>query len=128
MYKSICGNFLLCLKGKYNGSQIFRNIKSIEYASISFGLPCGSVGKEFTCNGETWVQSLGEKMPWRREWLPTLAFLPGEFHVLYSPWGLKELDTTKRLSLSLLLSATFSWSNWKQDLLELFIWFSRRSS
>ena len=29
---------------------------------------------------ETWVQSLGEKIPWRREWLPTLAFLPGEFH------------------------------------------------
>ena len=79
-------------------------------------------------SGFNWVQSLGGKMPWRREWLPTLAFLPGEFHVLYSPWGLKELDTTERLSLSLLLSATFSWSNWKQDLLELFIWFSRRSS
>ena len=63
MYKSICGNFLLCLKGKYNGSQISRNIKSIEYASISFGLPCGSVGKEFTCNGETWVQSLGWEDP-----------------------------------------------------------------
>ena len=21
-----------------------------------------------------------EKMPWRREWLPTPVFLPGEFH------------------------------------------------
>ena len=29
---------------------------------------------------ETWVQSLGWKMPWRREWLPTPVFLPGEFH------------------------------------------------
>ena len=77
---------------------------------------------------ETWVQPLGGKTPWRKEWLPTLAFLPGEFHGLYSPWGGKELDTTERLSLSLLLSAAFSWSNWKQDLLELFIWFSRRSS
>ena len=75
---------------------------------------------------ETWVQPLGGKTPWRKEWLPTLAFLPGEFHGLYSPWGGKELDTTERLSL--LLSAAFSWSNWKQDLLELFIWFSRRSS
>ena len=77
---------------------------------------------------EIWVQSLDRKMPWRREWLPTLAFLPGEFHGLYSPWGRKGLDTTEWLSLSLLLSAAFSWSNWKQDLLELFIWFSRRSS
>ena len=29
---------------------------------------------------ETWVQSLGQKIPWRREWLPTSVFLPGEFH------------------------------------------------
>ena len=32
------------------------------------------------------------KIPWRREWLPTPVFLPGEFHgqrrlVGYSPWG-----------------------------------------
>ena len=26
---------------------------------------------------------------------------PGEFHGLYSPWGCKESDTTKQLSLSL---------------------------
>ena len=25
------------------------------------------------------------KIPWRREWLPTPVFWPGEFHVLYSP-------------------------------------------
>ena len=36
------------------------------------------------------------------EWLPTAAFLPGEFHrqrslVGYSPRGRKELDTTERL-------------------------------
>ena len=54
---------------------------------------------------EIWVQSLGqedplEKIPWRREWLPTLVFLPGESHgqrslVGYSPWGRKELDKTE---------------------------------
>ena len=32
------------------------------------------------------------KIPWRREWLPTPVFLPGEFHgqtslAGYSPWG-----------------------------------------
>ena len=26
------------------------------------------------------------KIPWRREWLPTPVFRPGEFHGLYSPW------------------------------------------
>ena len=38
------------------------------------------------------------KIPWRREWLPTPIFWPGEFHGLYSPRGLKELDTTERLN------------------------------
>ena len=46
------------------------------------------------------------KIPWRREWLPTPVFLPGEFHrqrslAGYSPWGVKELDTTEKLMLSL---------------------------
>ena len=35
------------------------------------------------------------KIPWRRERLPTPIFWPGEFHVLYSPWGHKELDMTE---------------------------------
>ena len=43
------------------------------------------------------------KIPWRREWLPTPVFLPGEFHgdrslVGYSSWGHKELDTTEWLT------------------------------
>ena len=43
-------------------------------------------------------------MSWRREWLSTPVFLPGEFYeqrnlVGYSPWGLKELDTTEQLTL-----------------------------
>ena len=40
------------------------------------------------------------KIPWRREWLSTPVFWPGEFHGLYSPWGHKESDITERLSLS----------------------------
>ena len=48
-------------------------------------------------------------MAWRREWQPTPAFLPGESHgqrsmVGYSPHGRKELDMTKLLTLSFLLS------------------------
>jgi len=46
----------------------------------------------------SWV----EKIPWRREWLPTPAFLPGESHgqrklVGYSPWGCKELEITEMM-------------------------------
>ena len=45
---------------------------------------------------------------WRREWLPTLIFLPGEFLgqrslVGYSLWDCKELNTTEQLTLLLLL-------------------------
>jgi len=55
---------------------------------------------------ETWVQSLGGKILWRKAWQPTPVFLSGEFHgqrslVGYSPWGHKELDLTERPTLSL---------------------------
>ena len=45
------------------------------------------------------------KIPWRREWLPTPVFLPGESHGLRNlagcnPQGHKESDTTEQLSLS----------------------------
>ena len=49
---------------------------------------------------ETWVQPWVGKIPWRREQLPIPVFWPGEFHRLYSTWGLKESDTTEWLSLS----------------------------
>ena len=53
---------------------------------------------------EARVQSLGWKIPWRREWQPTPVFLPGESYgqkslVGYSIWGLKELDTTEHISM-----------------------------
>ena len=52
-----------------------------------------------------WVR----KIPWRREWLPSPVFLPGEFHwqrslADYSPWVRKKLDTMKPITLLL-------WSN-----------------
>ena len=44
----------------------------------------------------TWVG----KIPWRRAWQSTPVFLPGNYQgqrspVGYSPYGLKELDTTE---------------------------------
>jgi len=59
--------------------------------------PGGSDGKESACNAgdrfDLWVG----KIPWRRKWLPTPVFLPGEFHeqrslASYSPRGHKESD------------------------------------
>ena len=45
------------------------------------------------------------KRPWRREWLPTPEFWPGEFHgqrnlAGYSPWGSQQVDMTEWLSLT----------------------------
>ena len=40
---------------------------------------------------ETWFDPWVGKIPWRREWLPTPVFWPGEFHELYNLWGQKEL-------------------------------------
>ena len=60
---------------------------------------------------ESWVRSLGQEDPWRREWLPTPVFLPGEFHgqrslAVYSPWGCKELDVSEQLTFTFTLCET----------------------
>ena len=54
---------------------------------------------------ETWVQCWVGKISWRRKWLPTPVFLPGELHELrilvgYNAWSRKESDTTEQLTLS----------------------------
>ena len=59
------------------------------------GLPGRSDSKESACN-----VALGQKIPWRREWLLTPACLPGESHgqrslAGYSPGGRKESDMTE---------------------------------
>ena len=56
---------------------------------------------------EIQVRSLGWKIPWRKERLPTPVFLPGNIYgqrslAGYSSWGCKELDTTEWLTLFIL--------------------------
>ena len=75
-------------------------------AHISF--ICNGLKPETTCLecGRPGLDLWFEKVPWRREWLPTPVFLPGEFQgqgslVGYSPWGSKELDTIEWQTLSL---------------------------
>ena len=71
------------------------------------GFPYGSAVKNLPAIQETqengfhhWVW----KIPWSRVWQPTPAFLPGKSRgqrslVGYHPWGHKESDTTKQLSI-----------------------------
>ena len=33
---------------------------------------------------DTSVRPLGQQIPWRREWLPTMVFLPGKFHEYFT--------------------------------------------
>ena len=51
------------------------------------------------------------KIPWRREWLPTLGFLPENSHgqsslAGCSPWGWKESEVTEQLSMHTPLNKT----------------------
>ena len=64
------------------------------------GLPWWLSGKESTCQCRRYgVQSLGQDDPLEEVRQPTPVFLPGKSHaqrslVGYSPWDLKESDTT----------------------------------
>ena len=51
------------------------------------------------CEFDSWVK----KIPWGRKWQPTPIFLPEKSHGQrslegYSPWGLKESDTSEQLN------------------------------
>ena len=76
------------------------------FLKVLWDFPGDSDGKESACNVETQVQSLGvKKIPWRKEWLPTPVFLPGEFHrqrklLGYSQRGCREPDTMQQLTLT----------------------------
>ena len=68
--------------------------------------PGGSDDKASARIAETRFNPRVWKIPWRKKWQPIPVFLPGKFHgwrslVGYSPWGLKESDTTEWLHLTL---------------------------
>ena len=58
--------------------------------------PVAQLVKHPLAMGEAWVQSLGWEDPWRREWLPTPVFWPGEFHGLYIVHGVPKNWTRLR--------------------------------
>ena len=62
----------------------FNNNEGLEFSLVV------QVVKNHPAVQGTWVQSLGGKIPWRREWLSSPVFLPGESHgqrslEVYSP-------------------------------------------
>ena len=90
-----------------------------------FGFSGGSDSKESCqqCQRPGFNPSVG-KIPWRREWLHTSVFLPGEFHgqrslVSYSPWGHKQSDTTKQLHTHTKLMGTGQHTNIIRNLEEI---------
>ena len=48
---------------------------------------------------ETWVRSLGWEDALEKGMLPPPLFWPGEFHGLYSPWGLKDSDFSELVAM-----------------------------
>ena len=63
------------------------------------GPPGGASGKESTCPRRRCKRHRFNprlrKISWKRKWLLTPVFLPGESHEQRSWWGCKELDTTE---------------------------------
>ena len=67
---------------------------------------------------KTWVRSLGWKISWRRERLPTAVFCPREFHGLYSPRDGKESDMT--FTFAFIVTLCKKWNmchpGWEEDI------------
>ena len=89
---------------KHLHSHIF-SCKSSKKYMIYQWLPRCLRGKESACQFRR-LRRCGFnpwKIPWRRKWQPTSAFLPGKSHgqrslVGSSPWGRKESDITEQMS------------------------------
>ena len=63
---------------------------------VFLGFPCGSAGKESTCNaGDLGSIPVLGRSSGEEKRLPNPIFWPGEFHGLYSPWGHKESNMTE---------------------------------
>ena len=72
--------------------------------SVTIGSLVAQMVKNLPAMWETVFDPWVGKIHWRREWQPTLVFLPGESHEQrsltgYSPWGHKESDMTEQVTL-----------------------------
>ena len=93
----------LCLQ-TYLAPQLYNSFRYCEQILFPTLLWWLSWQRTYLTMQETWVPSLGWEDPWRREWQPTLKFLPGKFHrqrrlAGYSPWGHKESNMTENAGI-----------------------------
>ena len=80
--------YFIPLPGKPSGASYCAENKKFPY--LASEIPSGASGKEPACQCrrhkwhrfDPWVG----KIPWRRQWQPTLVFLPGESHGHRSTW------------------------------------------
>ena len=97
-----CRDWIIFLIAKLNIFIPFWFLGNVWLFDWNSGFPCGSAGKESSCNvGRPGFDPWVGKIPWRRERLPTPVFWPREFHGLIVHGDGKELDTTEWFSLSL---------------------------
>ena len=80
--------------------------EAISYLLQYWGSLVAQMVKNQPAMWKTWVQSLAQKIPWRKAWQLTSVFLLGKSPWTEEPgglwsWGLKELDTSKQLSTSI---------------------------
>ena len=99
---------LYCLWFTMTFSILFQvYVKKKKMLTAILGFPGGSDSKESACDvGDQGSIPGSGRFPWRKAWLPTPSFLPGESHgqrslAGHSSWAHKESDTTECLTLSL---------------------------
>ena len=72
--------FYIAQRGQHSMLCCYLNGKEIQKCG-DMSFPGGSDVKESACNaGRPWFDPWVRKIPWRREWLPTVVSLPEEFH------------------------------------------------
>ena len=103
-------NLLHCRQSPALAGKFFA-IQVTKEANIQLGFSGGSMVKNLLAMQVTWVWSLGQEDPWRREWLPSPVFLPGEFHGLRSLNGLQRVNPkVKSFTLSSLYLSHEIWA------------------
>ena len=96
-HSQLCGKLKTC-----NTSECFKTFRTKLIALTAVqGFPGSSVGKESTCDAEDLgsIPGLGRSPGEGKGYPLQYSGWPKEFHGLYSPYSLKESDTTEQLSL-----------------------------
>ena len=100
-------SFYFSAESAINDGDTHTHFLKIRFLSQTWASLVAQTIKNLPAMLESQVQFLGQEDALEKGMAITLAFLPEGFHgqrslAGYSPWGCKELNTTERLTLSLL--------------------------